>query len=56
MAQVIGSTKDEAGTLKEKFVVKGLRDTDTHDILLAAMNQHRNIRNWEVKYDSVTGG
>jgi hypothetical protein len=50
MAKVIGSSKDESG-VKEKFVVVGLRNTDAHGVLLAAMSQHRGIRNWEVQYD-----
>jgi hypothetical protein len=52
MAQVIGSSKDESGNPKEKFKVVGLKDTEVHDVLVVAMGHHRNIRNWEVQYDS----
>jgi len=52
MAQVIGSAKDEAGKLKEKFKVSGLKNSEVHDVLVVAMGHHRNIKVWEVQYDS----
>ena len=52
MAQIIGSKKiNEEGTMEEVIKVTGISDSELHEVLLVAMDHHREASVFEVKTD-----